>query len=187
MALSASTGRPPSSYCAVNRNATFSPHVDSGVGAGQSRSLIVGLGDFTGGELCVEGVMHPVRYAPFEFDGWKERHWTLPNPNPDLTLIGRNDTGRCRSKGNATASSFSPLPRLGVRGRRRRHAPGENFLVTRWSLTPTSYGKESRLKLEQEARGIAKEHAVAYREASNDANVLVEIFRDLVYAGPPKA
>jgi len=55
VALSLATGRPASSYCAVNRNASFTPHVDSGVGAGQSLSLIVGLGDYVGGELCVEG------------------------------------------------------------------------------------------------------------------------------------
>ena len=41
--------RPPSTRCAVNRRAEFAPHVDSGRGLGQSTSLIVGLGDFSGG------------------------------------------------------------------------------------------------------------------------------------------
>jgi tRNA U38,U39,U40 pseudouridine synthase TruA len=35
--------RPPSSHCAINCNARFTPHVDSGRGAGQSLSMIVGL------------------------------------------------------------------------------------------------------------------------------------------------
>jgi hypothetical protein len=47
--------RATSSHCAVNYNAEFTPHVDSGTGAGQSLSMIVGLGDYTGGELYVEG------------------------------------------------------------------------------------------------------------------------------------
>jgi len=41
-------GRCGSSTVAVNRNAAFLPHTDSGAGAGQSRSLIVALGDFHG-------------------------------------------------------------------------------------------------------------------------------------------
>jgi tRNA U38,U39,U40 pseudouridine synthase TruA len=68
--------RAPSSHCAVNCNAEFTPHVDSGKGAGQSLSMIVGLGDYAGGELFVEGRMFDIRYKPIEFDGWKLRHWT---------------------------------------------------------------------------------------------------------------
>ena len=70
--------RPPSSHCAVNRNAEFTPHVDSGRGEGQSLSLIVGLGDFTGGGLVVDGKSYNVKYAPLEFDGWKQIHYTEP-------------------------------------------------------------------------------------------------------------
>lgn len=79
--------RPPSTHCAVNRRAEFAPHVDSGRGLGQSTSLIVGLGDFSGGELAVEGVEHDVRYAPLEFDGWGERHWTLPFNGERYSLV----------------------------------------------------------------------------------------------------
>ncbi len=69
-------GRPESSHCAVNRNAQFTPHVDSGRGKGQSLSMIVGLGDYSGGELMIEGDPHHIRYEPEEFNGWKSRHWT---------------------------------------------------------------------------------------------------------------
>ena len=63
---------------AINRRASFRPHTDAGTGLGQSLSLIVGLGDYTGGGLAVEGASVPIRYAPHEFDGWRSRHWTLP-------------------------------------------------------------------------------------------------------------
>ena len=43
--------REGSSTIAVNRRAQFRPHYDSGGGAGQSTSLIVGLGDYQGGEV----------------------------------------------------------------------------------------------------------------------------------------
>ena len=42
--------RPQSTHCAINCNAQFTPHVDSGRGAGQSLSIIVGLGDYQKGE-----------------------------------------------------------------------------------------------------------------------------------------
>jgi tRNA U38,U39,U40 pseudouridine synthase TruA len=67
--------RPSSSTIAINRNAQFRPHTDSGAGAGQSTSLIVGMGDYVGGELVVEGETKDIRYNPVEFNGWKERHW----------------------------------------------------------------------------------------------------------------
>ena len=38
--------RPPSSMVAINRRASFRPHTDAGAGAGQSTSLIVGLGNY---------------------------------------------------------------------------------------------------------------------------------------------
>jgi len=79
--------RPPSSTIAINRNAQFRPHVDSGAGAGQSLSLIVGLGTYVGGELMVEGEKHCIRYGSLQFNGWKERHWTLPFRGERFSLV----------------------------------------------------------------------------------------------------
>jgi tRNA U38,U39,U40 pseudouridine synthase TruA len=79
--------RPPSSHCAVNCNAQFVPHVDSGRGAGQSLSMIVGLGDYQGGELMVEGDVHDIRYSPLQFDGWNLRHWTKPFAGQRFSLV----------------------------------------------------------------------------------------------------
>jgi tRNA U38,U39,U40 pseudouridine synthase TruA len=74
--VESSLQRSQSTHCAVNANALFEPHVDSGRGAGQSLSLIVGLGDYTGGELFVEGLPSDIRFKPLGFDGWALRHWT---------------------------------------------------------------------------------------------------------------
>mmetsp|Transcript_15656 Transcript_15656/g.32922 ORF Transcript_15656/g.32922 Transcript_15656/m.32922 type:complete len:930 (+) Transcript_15656:28-2817(+) len=79
--------REPSSTIAINRNAQFRPHTDNGAGAGQSNSLIVGLGNYVGGELVVEGAKKDIRYNAVEFDGWKERHWTMPFQGERYSLV----------------------------------------------------------------------------------------------------
>lgn len=76
-----------SSHCAINFNASFTPHVDSGTGLGQSLSMIVGLGDYSGGEIFVEGTSFPIRYKPLEFNGWKKRHWTAPYIGERFSLV----------------------------------------------------------------------------------------------------
>jgi tRNA U38,U39,U40 pseudouridine synthase TruA len=79
--------RKPSSTIAVNRNAQFTPHVDTGNGAGQSNSLIVALGDFVGGEIVIEGEVNDIRYNPIEFNGWTQRHWTKPFHGERFSLV----------------------------------------------------------------------------------------------------
>ena len=79
--------RPASSHCAINRNAQFTPHVDSGRGFGQSLSMIVGLGDYVGGGLYIEGNLKDIRYNPVEFDGWRLRHWTEPFEGERYSLV----------------------------------------------------------------------------------------------------
>ena len=77
------------------------PHKDSGAGNGQQVSLIVGLGNYSGGQLGVEGTIHDIQYMPLEFDGWKQRHWTLPFVGERFSLVWFsplgceiNDTGK---------------------------------------------------------------------------------------------
>merc|ERR1712080_180712 len=79
--------RSPSSTIAINKHAQFLPHLDSGAGAGQGISLIVGLGDYTGGSLIVEGDVHDIRYKPLEFNGWTQRHWTMPFEGERFSLV----------------------------------------------------------------------------------------------------
>jgi len=49
--------------------------------------MIVGLGDYTGGELMVEGEKIDIRYKPVEFNGWKQRHYTLPFKGDRYSLV----------------------------------------------------------------------------------------------------
>ena len=79
--------RTASSHCAVNCKAQFLPHVDSGRGAGQSLSMIVGLGEYSGGDIVVESTSHDIRYLPLEFDGWRERHWTDAYDGERFSLV----------------------------------------------------------------------------------------------------
>lgn len=97
--------RPPSTTIAVNRNARFKPHVDSGSGAGQSRSLIVGLGDYVRGELVVEGEEADIRYRPLEFNGWTQRHWTRPFAGERYSLVWFTPKGCEGISGDARFSS----------------------------------------------------------------------------------
>jgi diketogulonate reductase-like aldo/keto reductase len=124
-------GRPPSACCAVNCCARFMPHKDSGAGNGQQISCIVALGDFSGGALAVEGEIKQVRYQPLEFDGWAQRHWTLPFAGERFSLVwfsplgcGPEDTGLSLCSGATPRSSASStlarlrngvaMPRIGL-------------------------------------------------------------------------
>ncbi len=80
-------GRPPSSHCAINCNAQFTPHVDSGRGCGQSLSMIVGLGSYIGGALVIEEDAFDINYKPLQFDGWRERHWTQQFQGERYSLV----------------------------------------------------------------------------------------------------
>ena len=54
------------------QHAQFRPHRDNGAGAGQSTSLIVGLGDYAGGRVVVEGDENDVQFKALEFNGWTQ-------------------------------------------------------------------------------------------------------------------
>ena len=55
----------------VNKNIKCEPHKDK---YNTRLSLAVGLGDYTGGNLIIEGVKHNINNKPLEFDGNKT-HW----------------------------------------------------------------------------------------------------------------
>lgn len=59
-------------HITVNKNIVCKPHTDS---KNTSLSLAIGLGDYTGGNLYIDGVPTDIRYKPVIFDGAKE-HWT---------------------------------------------------------------------------------------------------------------
>ena len=53
----------------------------------QSKSMIVGLGDYVGGEIVIEGTPHNILYNPIEFDGWKQIHYTFPFKGSRYSLV----------------------------------------------------------------------------------------------------
>jgi len=63
-------------YDCITLNHQFKcrPHYDKN---NKSPSLIVGLGDYEGGELVVEGEEFDIRHNPLMFNGGKCKHWTL--------------------------------------------------------------------------------------------------------------
>ena len=68
----------PSASCVVMAQACLLPHRAPGRGEADSRMLAVALGEHTGGELVVEGMTHPIRQRPHEYDGWNRLSWTRP-------------------------------------------------------------------------------------------------------------
>jgi len=124
---------------------------------GQSLSLIVGLGDYEGGELCVEGSVHKVRYQPLEFNGWKERHWTLPFQGERFSLV-------FFTPAETVVKDIEENPRD-----RSEKEP---------SRIPNPNPNPNPNRLENEASRIVKDHSMMHRPLSNDANVIIEIFKD---------
>jgi hypothetical protein len=76
----------------------FKPHRDSGGGAGQGVSLIVGLGDFSGGELVVEGK------RPFDI-----RYKVCSIPAAGYSTVGYSTVGSSRIQHSShTLLSYTP-------------------------------------------------------------------------------
>ena len=57
----------------INKNVQMIPHKDKN---NVNTSLVMGLGDYEGGELFVEGTPYDIKYKIMEFDGKREEHWT---------------------------------------------------------------------------------------------------------------
>ena len=57
----------------INRNWQSPPHRDAG---NLGESWIIGLGDYEGGRLFVEGVPYDIKNRIIEFDGKRDEHWT---------------------------------------------------------------------------------------------------------------
>ncbi len=67
----------------INKNFQCQPHVDkNNVGL----SYIIGLGDYVGGELTIEGKQYDIHNQWLLFDG-KQKHWTEPFEGTRYTLV----------------------------------------------------------------------------------------------------
>jgi len=159
-----------STRCAVNMQAAFSPHVDSGQGAGQSLSMIVGLGSYTGGELCVETVEHNVRYQPLVFDGWQERHWTLPFQGERFSLVWFSPKDSA-SLEDAAADGAAAGADIGVRDAE--------------ALDRTAPPDVEKRPASEIAEDIAALYGLDYRRGTTDADALVEVLWKKSYSKAP--
>lgn len=56
----------------INKNFKCDPHYDN---KNSGISLVMGLGDYTGGELVIEGEENDIRYKPIVFNGSTKQHW----------------------------------------------------------------------------------------------------------------
>ena len=68
----------------LNKNCCCPPHKDK---ANQSRSLLVSFGQYTGGELVIEGEVFSAYHTPIEFDGADKLHWNLDHVGTKYSLI----------------------------------------------------------------------------------------------------
>lgn len=68
---------PNFSYTSItcNHNLETKPHIDKN---NFGSSYIIGVGDYTGGELFVNGEKHDIQNKFLEFDGGKNEHYTCP-------------------------------------------------------------------------------------------------------------
>lgn len=57
----------------INHNFQTKPHKD---GQNVGHSIIFAIGDYTGGELCVEGQLHDIKHKFVKFNGSEKEHWT---------------------------------------------------------------------------------------------------------------
>ena len=81
----------------INKNFKSPPHKDIN---NTQQSLIVGLGDYDGGDLCIENpdtkevVEHCVWRSPLYFDGKNCLHWVNDWKNDRYTIILGNSKFR---------------------------------------------------------------------------------------------
>ena len=68
----------------VNHNLVCPKHKDKN---NKSRSILVSFGEYTGGEIVIEGKKYSAYHTPIEFDGSKMEHWNEPIEGNKYSLI----------------------------------------------------------------------------------------------------
>lgn len=68
----------------VNHNYKTKPHYDEN-NAGMS--VIIGLGDYTGGQIVVDGKPYDIKYRPIAFNGSLHKHQTLAFKGDRYSLV----------------------------------------------------------------------------------------------------
>lgn len=68
----------------INKNFLCEPHKDKG---NVGNSYIIGFGDYSDGELNIEGVKHDIKYKFLKFDGCKSTHFVEPFEGNRYTAV----------------------------------------------------------------------------------------------------
>ena len=68
----------------INHNVTCPPHRDS---ANQTLSCVISYGNYTGGELVIEGEVMNAFETPFTFNGAEKEHWNLPHVGDKYSIV----------------------------------------------------------------------------------------------------
>jgi len=68
----------------VNHNLECPPHRDKN---NKSRSVLVSFGEYTGGDIVIEGIEYNAYHTPIEFDGCKMTHWNKPIHGNKYSLV----------------------------------------------------------------------------------------------------
>jgi hypothetical protein len=68
----------------VNHNLVCPKHKDK---KNKSRSILVSFGEYTRGEIVIEGEKHNAYHTPIEFDGSTLEHWNEPIEGNKYSLI----------------------------------------------------------------------------------------------------
>tara|TARA_R110000787_G_scaffold15236_1_gene47062 strand:+ start:378 stop:881 length:504 start_codon:yes stop_codon:yes gene_type:complete len=80
----------------INKNFTCPPHKDKN---NTGDSVIIGFGDYMGGELVIEGEPVDIYYTPYMFNGSKKEHWVTPFVGDRYSVV------LCKSKFMAMVKS----------------------------------------------------------------------------------
>lgn len=73
----------------INKNFECPPHKDKN---NEGDSVIIGFGDYSGGELCIENEVHDIYWTPLMFNGSQKLHWVLPWEGDRYSIV------LCKSK-----------------------------------------------------------------------------------------
>jgi len=68
----------------INHNVTCPPHKDT---ANQTLSCIIAYGEYTGGELVIEGKVENTFETPIIFNGAEKEHWNLPHEGNKYSIV----------------------------------------------------------------------------------------------------
>ena len=68
----------------VNHNVTCPKHRDSN---NQTMSCIIAFGNYTGGELVIEGEVHNTFENAVVFNGSEKEHWNLPHTGDKYSIV----------------------------------------------------------------------------------------------------